>query len=83
MLGLNKEETDYAGERPMPTDLCAATHRRDTSNNASRLRGALFASAALGISAYFAASPAYTAVPIDGSNPACDDLRVQVDLWIG
>jgi hypothetical protein len=50
---------------------------------ASRLAGILFGCAAIAISALFAGGPARAAQPIDGSNPACDDLRVNVDLWLG
>ena len=50
---------------------------------ATRLAGILFSCAAIATSALFAGSAAYAAQPIDGSNPACDDLRVNVDLWLG
>ena len=50
---------------------------------ASRLRGVLFGCSALALSALVAGNSAYAADPIDGSNPACDDLRIQVDLLLG
>jgi hypothetical protein len=65
----------------MPSNLSMHVHRRPDIT--SRLRGALVASLALGMSVYFAAEPAHAAVPIDGSNPACDDLQVALNLLVG
>jgi len=50
---------------------------------ATRLAGILSACAAIATSALLAGHAAYAAEPIDGSNPACDDLRVNVNLLIG
>jgi hypothetical protein len=50
---------------------------------ATRLAGILSACAAIATSALLAGHAAYAAEPIDGSNPACDDLRVNVNLWLG
>jgi len=55
----------------------------DIPGIASRLGGILFACAAIAISALFASKVSYAAQPIDGGNPACDDLRINVNLWLG
>ena len=49
----------------------------------SRLRGTLFAWAAIAVSAKFACGPAIAAQPVDGANPACDDLQVELNLLLG
>lgn len=53
------------------------------SPHATRVCGILFAWAALVTSAQIAGNTAYAADPIDGSNPACDDLQVALNLLVG
>ena len=55
----------------------------NTSGIASRLGGILSVCAALATSALVAGNAAYAAEPIDGSNPACDDLQVALNLLVG
>jgi len=53
------------------------------SRVASRLPGMLIAWAAIAMSAKFACGTALAAQPIDGGNPDCDDLQVELNLLVG